>query len=101
MIPLAQQAQIEFGDFQTPLVLAQHVCEKLLELGVTAHTIIEPTCGLGAFVEAATTQFPTAQKIIGVEINSVYLAALNQRKQNFLQPERVELYQRDFFFTRA
>ena len=58
-----RQAQIEFGDFQTPLELAKRVCQKLIELGVSPVTVIEPTCGVGAFVEASAITFPAAKKI--------------------------------------
>ncbi|MBV6466528.1 MAG: hypothetical protein PGMFKBFP_01843 [Anaerolineales bacterium] len=92
-----RQAQIEFGDFQTPLELAKRVCQKLNELGVSPVTIIEPTCGVGAFVEASATTFPNAKKIIGVEVNKVYLDELEDRKKRFFQNERINLMQGDFF----
>ena len=72
MTKISQREQIEFGDFQSPLELAKRVCKKLDELGVTPETIIEPTCGVGAFVEASANQFTTAKKIVGVEINESY-----------------------------
>ncbi|MDP1624673.1 MAG: SAM-dependent methyltransferase [bacterium] len=92
-----RQAQIEFGDFQTPLELAKRVCQKLNELGVSPVTVIEPTCGVGAFVEASATTFPNAKKIIGVEVNKVYLDELENRKKRFVQSERINLMQGDFF----
>lgn len=92
-----RQAQIEFGDFQTPLELAGRVCQKLNELGVSPVTIIEPTCGVGAFVEASASAFPDAKKIMGVEVNKVYLDELENRKKRFLQSERINLLQGDFF----
>lgn len=92
-----RQAQIEFGDFQTPLELAKRVCQKLNELGVSPVTIIEPTCGIGAFVEASATTFPNAKQIIGVEVNKVYLDELENRKKRFLQSERINLIRGDFF----
>jgi hypothetical protein len=92
-----RQTQIEYGDFQTPLELAKRVCEKLNELGVSPHTIIEPTCGVGAFVEASAVSFPSAEKIIGVEVNQAYLDELQNRKKRFAQNGRVSLLQGDFF----
>ena len=92
-----RQTQIEFGDFQTPLELAKRVCQKLNELGVSPATVIEPTCGVGAFVEASALTFPSAQKIIGVEVNKVYLDELENRKKRFFQSERINLMQGDFF----
>lgn len=92
-----RQAQIEYGDFQTPFELAKRVCEKLGELGVSPETIIEPTCGVGAFVEASALVFPSAEKIIGVEVNQIYLDELENRKKRFNKNERIHLLQGDFF----
>jgi len=97
MTNILRQAQIEFGDFQTPLELAKRVCQKLNELGVSPVTVIEPTCGVGAFVEASASAFPNAKKIIGVEVNKVYLDELENRKKRFFQSERINLLQGDFF----
>lgn len=92
-----RQAQIEYGDFQTPFELAQRVCKKLRETGVSPEVIIEPTCGTGAFIEASALAFPTARKIIGVEINQTYLNELENRKKQFQMNERIRLLQGDFF----
>ncbi len=92
-----RQTQIEFGDFQTPLELAKRVCQKLDELGVSPATVIEPTCGVGAFVEASALTFPDAKKVIGLEVNQVYLDELEKRKKKFPQGERISLIQGDFF----
>ncbi|OUL34667.1 SAM-dependent methyltransferase [Nostoc sp. 106C] len=96
MTRIAHKSQIEYGDFQTPIELAQKVCQKLVELGVNPNVIVEPTCGVGNFIEAASSSFPSASKIIGVEINSNYLEAL-KRKSQFLNDERIEIKHSDFF----
>ncbi|MBS4060931.1 MAG: SAM-dependent methyltransferase [Bacteroidetes bacterium] len=93
----SQREQIEFGDFQTPLELAKRVCQKLDELGVTPETIIEPTCGVGAFVEASANQFAKAKKIIGIEINEKYLDELDKKKKDFHLKNRIVFTQGDFF----
>ncbi|MBI5840666.1 MAG: SAM-dependent methyltransferase [Chloroflexi bacterium] len=92
-----RQTQIEYGDFQTPLELAKRVCQKLVELGLSPDTVIEPTCGVGAFVEASASCFPDAKKIIGIEVNKVYLDELENRKKRFNQNDRINLIQGDFF----
>lgn len=92
-----RQMQIEYGDFQTPLELAKRVCQKLDKLGVSPVTVIEPTCGVGAFVEASAITFPAAKKIIGVEVNKVYLNELENRKKRFFHSERISLLHGDFF----
>jgi len=88
--------QIEYGDFQTPLELAEKICQKLKALGVNPETIIEPTCGLGTFLEASARFFSSAKRIIGVEINSAYLHALRDQQGKF-ENGRIEIRQGDFF----
>lgn len=92
-----RQAQIEYGDFQTPIELAKRVCEKLRETGVSPNVIIEPTCGIGAFVEASALTFPNTRKIVGVEINQRYLDELENRKKQFEANGRISLLKGDFF----
>lgn len=93
----ALHAKTEYGDFQTPIVLAKKVCRLLIRLGISADVVIEPTCGIGAFVEAAAYSFPLAKKIIGVEINRAYLDVLEKKRRHFPGSERITLKQGDFF----
>ena len=65
-------SKVEFGDFQTPGVLAREVCELLVRLGERPGTVIEPTAGRGAFLLAAASAFPNA-KLRGFEINPDYV----------------------------
>jgi hypothetical protein len=88
--------RIEYGDFQTPRELAGKICQKLKVLGVSPKTIIEPTCGQGTFIEASAHFFPSAKRIIGVEINPAYLSELHKRK-GLWGNGLVELRQGDFF----
>ena len=89
--------QIEYGDFQTPIALANKVCQKLIQLGIAPDIVIEPTCGTGAFVEASAHLLPSAQKIIGIDINPAHLDELANKKATFPNNHRVELRQGDFF----
>src|SRR6266446_6480776 len=66
-------AKIEFGDFQTPLALARDVCSLLVQHGVNADAVIEPTVGIGAFLVAAGETFPKA-RLLGWDINPNYVA---------------------------
>lgn len=97
MTKISQREQIEFGDFQTPLELAKLVCQKLDEIGINPETIIEPTCGVGAFIETSANQFEKAKKFIGVEINENYLDELEIRKKDFRLKNRMIFVQGDFF----
>ncbi|MBX3738342.1 MAG: hypothetical protein KF715_16725 [Candidatus Didemnitutus sp.] len=63
--------KIEFGDFQTPAPLADDACTCLRRLGMKPSRIVEPTCGIGAFLGAATRSFPGVP-LHGFEINPDY-----------------------------
>ncbi|QNQ63905.1 SAM-dependent DNA methyltransferase [Brucella sp. 6810] len=63
----------QYGDFQTPPELAQQICGLLSHRGINPTAIVEPTCGRGAFLAAATTFFPLVSPLLGVEINEHYV----------------------------
>lgn len=63
----------EFGDFQTPPGLAKEIVEFLRVTGETADVIVEPTCGKGSFICAATAAFPKAKAVYGFDINPDYV----------------------------
>jgi len=85
----------EFGDFQTPAPLALTATEILYRLGIRPRSIIEPTCGRGAFVFAAAATFPEAESIIGFEINRDHLRSAEAAADD--AGCRVRLEQGDFF----
>jgi hypothetical protein len=88
----------EFGDFQTPSSLAEATVARLRGLiSFVPKTIIEPTCGVGAFLVAAAEAFPEAEKIIGLEIEAGYLAQLRERIAGAAYADKVELIQGDYF----
>jgi hypothetical protein len=71
--PAARQLRrIEFGDYQTPPELAQACCALLARLGVRPASVLEPTCGTGAFLQAALTAFPQMRQAMGLEIDPAY-----------------------------
>lgn len=63
----------QYGDFQTPPDLASAVCTRLAQMGIEPKAIVEPTCGRGAFLEAAVPAFPTASSLLGMDINPAYV----------------------------
>lgn len=69
----------EFGDFQTPLGLAELVCQRLTELGVSPDVILEPTCGQGTFLEAAVGLFGRQVTLNGYELNRNYVSQAERR----------------------
>lgn len=91
----------EFGDFQTPAALAQEALSHLKKLDPTFRpkTIIEPTCGVGAFLLAAADVFPDAERVVGLEIEAEYLNALRSKVATRQDAERFDLREADFFKT--
>ena len=61
----------EFGDFQTPRLLAQALV-KTLPVRPWAR-VLEPTCGVGNFLRAAVDVFPDADTV-GIETQEAYVA---------------------------
>jgi hypothetical protein len=93
----ARRLRIEFGDFQTPDGLAAQVCEHLREIGLRPDVVIEPTCGIGAFVVTAARAFPAA-RVLGFDINEGYLHSLQERLgQEGGCADRVRLALADYF----
>lgn len=88
--------KVEFGDFQTPLTLAQAVCATLRRQGITADHILEPTCGEGSLLLAAAESFPQA-RLHGFEINEKHLATANTRLATAGHAGRTRLQAVDFF----
>ena len=91
--------RIEFGDFQTPDDLALAVCRRLVALDIRPDVVIEPTCGVGAFVRAAAASFPDALEILGFDTNVSYLETLRAKLASIPSDSRIELEHADFFTT--
>jgi hypothetical protein len=89
------KAVTEFGDFQTPRDLAFAATQVLFQLGIRPRSILEPTCGRGAFIEAAAAGFSEAESIIGIDINRGHIRAAEAAANRL--GSRVELRQGDFF----
>ncbi|MCL6583954.1 MAG: SAM-dependent methyltransferase [bacterium] len=104
-MPADERDKIEFGDFQTPQELAFLICRFLKSVGVAPSSIVEPTCGQGSFLLAALETFPSANRLLGIDINSSYLdEAAYKLSHNHLSDKhlsdklnKVELKQGNFF----
>ena len=85
----------QFGDFQTPIELANKVTQILKEKHkIEPNVIIEPSCGKGSFIKAAIDHYPNAS-VIGFDINPSYInqtLALIHNKQ-----AQVKIKVGDFF----
>jgi methylase of polypeptide subunit release factors len=88
----------EFGDFQTPAALAQACVARALNIiGWTPALVLEPTCGVGAFVSAAAIALPKPTRIVGVDINPDYVARAVLDAANAAPDALVQVHARDFF----
>lgn len=88
---------VEFGDFQTPKPLAECVIGVLESRGLSPKSIIEPTCGMGVFLEASLERFPNAEKAIGVEIHPEYFRIAHDRIRTLKHSANLDVKQADFF----
>ena len=68
----------EFGDFQTPRVLADKILRLISNLGIRPKAIIEPTCGVGALAISASEVF-VGVDIYASDINSDYITLLQAK----------------------
>lgn len=85
----------EFGDFQTPLPLARQIIGLIDSLIGMPAQVIEPTAGLGAFLEAAEEKWGKGPTYNGYEINSSYVSSANFR----LSVRGIIIKQQNFFET--
>ncbi len=84
--------RVEFGDWQTPVELCKEVLGLLKRDCPAPDTIIEPTCGEGAFLLSAAETFPGVP-IFGYEINELYL----EKTRGLIPGQNVNVKHADFF----
>jgi hypothetical protein len=94
---LEKKRRVEYGDFQTPPDLAQAVCRALR--GEKPATLIEPTCGTGAFLVAAIDRFPPLRLTLGLDINSRYVTAARRAVAGTTSSAEHQIRMGDFFQT--
>ncbi|WP_446009929.1 N-6 DNA methylase [Candidatus Electrothrix sp.] len=70
---MAGQRKTEFGDFQTPDVLADQVAKLIQTVFPAPDMIVEPTCGLGSFVQSCIAVWKTGASYHGFDINPGYI----------------------------
>lgn len=86
----------EYGDFQTPVILAKEIVSLITTKYGIPGSVVEPTCGLGNFLEAAYSAWGTKISYHGHEINQEYC---NSAKDRFTSIDNIKIEQRDFFST--
>lgn len=98
MVLLKGKRTCEFGDFQTPIELAHRVTDAVKrQIKIEPQSVLEPTCGHGSFLLAASKYFPEVEKLIGVEINEAYLDRLHQQLSAAGLNNSVTTIHADFF----
>jgi len=92
---------VEFGDFQTPRALAQEVISLIRSRGITVQTVLEPTCGRGAFVTAAAGGLPNIRRLIALDVNQDHLDILRSDIMSAKLNERydISVLHQNFFAT--
>jgi hypothetical protein len=92
------KAKKEYGDFQTPLSLARRVVALIDRGEKNIGTIIEPTCGVGAFLQAAAERFGKSPKFCGFDVNPDYVEAASAAMAR-IGPVVATVEHRDFYTT--
>jgi len=96
-MPKRDKRQVEYGDFQTPDALANQVVALLRSQGVRPASVVEPTCGVGAFVLAAMGGFESVQRIVALEIDRDYFSQAEARLSKQPHGACLDLRRADFF----
>lgn len=95
--------RVSYGDWQTPMPLAEKVCETHILRYGNPDIVIEPTCGLGAFVISALQIFSNLSEIHAIEINKQYTnelkikLLLNALRVPSKKYPDIYIYNSDFF----
>lgn len=92
-----KRQKIEFGDFQTPLNLARDICSIVLKTGFLPRSVLEPTCGSGAFLQAALEAFPDAKEFLGVDRDPLYVEQARIATSCYSSNTHVSILQGNFF----
>lgn len=79
---MKSRRKVEYGDFQTPGALAVEVCGLLSRIGVSPASVVEPTCGRGAFLLASERAFPRCRVLLGHDVNPEHVKAARAAVQS-------------------
>lgn len=93
-LPINEKTKkVDYGDWQTSYVFAKNVCLYLKKSGLTPDVIIEPTCGIGNFIDAAIDVFDSVQIVYGIEIFKEYYNQTKHKLQQYFEANRIEKYE--------
>ncbi len=88
--------KIEFGDFQTPVSLANDVVDFVKQISTSPSVVLEPTCGSGSFLKAGINHFGNTPKYYGFDVNNQYVDELRQSLE-LNKTIDISLEETDFF----
>lgn len=88
--------QATFGDFQTPLDLARRVAALIKREEASVRAVVEPTCGLGSFLQATAELFGKSPQYWGFDINPEYVES-SRSVLGAIQSITGHIEQRDFY----
>lgn len=91
----ARDQKAEYGDFQTPMALAQKVCALVKREYGQVDTVLEPTCGVGHMLVAAQEVF--GAQCWGVEKNKSYVDEARRALASSEGRVRGEILHQDMF----
>ncbi len=83
------------GDFQTPLHLAKQIVSRLNDDGFHWARVLEPTCGMGNFIQAIIEAELPVEAIIGIEIQANYVQ--QALRLITLSDTRIQILNQDIF----
>ncbi len=86
-----------FGDFQTPVTLAENINSVLSDLGANPKIVFEPNCGIGSILLNTVNCFENIEIAYGLEINKSHIEEL---KNNYIYKKnenKIKLFHADYF----
>lgn len=91
---MAKNTKIEFGDFQTPIVLTEEISKFIKTIFPSPDVIVEPTCGLGGFVKSSKSIWGEGCTYFGFDLNQQYV---EKAKESVLCCNKCTFEVADFF----
>lgn len=90
-------SELERGDYQTPNDFALKICEYIKEnRDINPNVIIEPTCGIGNFMDASINTFNNVKKVYGIEIDKNYFDVVSSKFDKYIKYE-LQLFNENVF----
>ena len=88
----------EYGDYQTPGIFSDEICAYINRyFKVNPNVILEPSFGIGNFINSAVNTFDTIEKIFGIEINTKYFDIAHENCFNNISNIEKYFYNEDIF----